>query len=116
MELKNSLTFADIERQLEQQTFKLIDPSLILNHLDTVTLTGEDSRRWCQGQLVDLSQAIKSNREILMFTPDHYLTTYSAEKILLGISILYQREEILKLKPKIVCYPVSYTHLRGPRD
>lgn len=104
MELKNSLTFADIERQLEQQTFKLIDPSLILNHLDTVTLTGEDSRRWCQGQLVDLSQAIKSNREISMFTPDHYLTTYSAEQVLLGISILYQREEILKLKPKIVCY------------
>lgn len=103
MHLRDSMTFADIECQLQQQTFRLIEPSLILNHLDSVTLTSEDSRRWCQGQLVDLSQAINSDREIFIFTPDHYLVTYSADQVFLGISVLYQRHEILKLKPKIVC-------------
>lgn len=104
MQLQDSVTFADIEQQLAQQTFKLIDPSLILNHLDYVTLTNEDAQRWCQGQLVDLSQAIKSKREISIFTPELYLVTYSVDKVLLGISILYQRNEVLKLKPKIVCF------------
>lgn len=104
MHLQDSVTFTDIEQQLAQQTFKLIEPSLILNHLDYVTLTDEDAKRWCQGQLVDLSQGINSNREISIFTPDLYLVTYSADQVLLGISILYQRNEILKLKPKIVCF------------
>lgn len=103
MHLKDSVTFADIECHLQQQTFKLIEPSLILNHLDSVTLTSGDSTRWCQGQLVDLSQAINRDREILIFTPDHYLVTYSVDQVFLGISVLYQRHEILKLKPKIVC-------------
>ena len=103
MQLKDSVTFADIESQSQQQTFKLIEPSLILNHINSVTLTSEDSQRWCQGQLVDLSQAINSDREILIFTPDHYLVTYSVDQVFLGISVLYQRHEILKLKPKIVC-------------
>ena len=103
MHLRDSMTFADIECQLQQQTFRLIEPSLILNHLDSVTLTSEDSRRWCQGQLVDLSQAINSDSKIYIFTPDHYLVTYSADQVFLGISVLYQRHEILKLKPKIVC-------------
>ncbi len=104
MHLKDSVTFADIECQLQQQTFKLIEPSLILNHLNSVTLASEDSQRWCQGQLVDLSQAINSDREIFIFTPEHYLVTYSVDQVFLGISVLYQRHEILKLKPKIVCY------------
>ncbi len=103
MQLQDSVTFADIERQLEQQTFKLIEPSLILNHLDYVTLSKEDSKRWCQGQLIDLSQRISSNREISIFTPELYIVTYSADQVLLGISILYERNEVLKLKPKIVC-------------
>ena len=103
MYLQDSVTFADIERQLEQQTFSLIEPSLILNHLDYVTLGEEDARRWCQGQLVDLNQKINSNREISIFTPEHYLVTYSAAQVMLGISILYERNEVLKLKPKIVC-------------
>ncbi len=103
MQLQDSVTFADIERQLEQQSFKLIEPSLILNHLDYVTLSKEDSKRWCQGQLIDLSQKISSNREISIFTPELYIVTYSADQVLLGISILYERNEVLKLKPKIVC-------------
>ncbi|MEM7762198.1 MAG: tRNA pseudouridine(55) synthase TruB [Cyanobacteria bacterium P01_A01_bin.40] len=103
MNLQDSITFADIEQKLQQEIFELIEPSLILSHLDHVTLSNEDSRRWCQGQLIDLNQARTINREILVHSPEHYLVTYAEDLTFLGISILYQRQEILKLKPKIVC-------------
>lgn len=105
MELKDSLTFADIEHQLQEQTFSLIEPSLVLSHLDNVILNADDSQRWCQGQLVDLSHAIVYSNKISTFTAEHYLVTYKEDKTFLGISILYERNEVLKLKPKIVCYP-----------
>ena len=103
MQLKDSLTFADIERQLQEQTFSLIEPSLVLSHLDNVSLNADDSQRWCQGQLVDLCQAINCSNKISTFTAEHYLVTYQEDKIFLGISILYERNKVLKLKPKIVC-------------
>ena len=102
MQLDNSVTFEEIESQLQQQAFSLIKPSLVLGHLDSVTLEDDDSQRWCQGQLVDLSQA-NTDREILISDRDVYLVTYSTDKTFLGISILFERDNILKLKPKIVC-------------
>ena len=57
MELDNSITFAEIEAQLQQQTFTLIEPSVVLSHLDAVYLSDEDARLWCQGQLIDLDKA-----------------------------------------------------------
>ncbi|MEL6438504.1 MAG: tRNA pseudouridine(55) synthase TruB [Cyanobacteria bacterium J06621_8] len=102
MSLPDSKTFVEIEEQLLQENFQLIEPSLIMGHLDYVTLTSEDSRRWCQGQLVDLCQALSTSREISNHAPEHYLVTYADDQTFLGISILYLRQEILKLKPKIV--------------
>ena len=102
MQLDNSVTFEEIESQLQQQAFSLIEPSLVLDHLDSATLEDDDSQRWCQGQLVDLSQA-NTDREILISDRDVYLVTYSTDKTFLGISILFERDNILKLKPKIVC-------------
>ncbi len=104
MHLEDSLTFADIERQLQEHTFSLIEPSLILSHLDSVFLNEEDSQCWCQGQLVDLSQAVISSKKISAFSPEHYLVTYKEDKTFLGISVLYERNEVLKLKPKMVCF------------
>ncbi|MGL4882313.1 MAG: tRNA pseudouridine(55) synthase TruB, partial [Waterburya sp.] len=63
MQLKDSITFEQIETQLQQQTFTLIEPSAVLNHLNSVILLDNDCQRWCQGQLVDLNQA-KSNNSI----------------------------------------------------
>ena len=100
LSIEQSLAFEDIEQQLEQQTFKLIEPGLLLSHLDTATLTSDDSQRWCQGQLVDLSQAVTSSKSA--FTDEHYLTVYAADGTFLGISVLYERNEVLKLKPKVV--------------
>ncbi|BAZ44439.1 tRNA pseudouridine synthase B [Chondrocystis sp. NIES-4102] len=102
MQLQNSLTFDEIENQLQQATFSLIEPSLILKHLNFVTLANEDAKRWCQGQLVDLTQA-KINYPVLTAQEDIYLATYNATGIFLGISLLIERDNILKIKPKIVC-------------
>ena len=102
LSLEDSLTFADLENRLKEQTFELIEPSLLLSHLDTVTLTEDDAQKWCQGQLVDLSQAIDSSREISEFIAEHYILTYRIDRTFLGMSILYERLEVLKLKPKIV--------------
>lgn len=101
MQLEESVTFEQIESQLQQQTFSSIEPSSILNHLGSVTLEEDDSRRWCQGQLVDLAQA-KTVSNLTVLERGNYLVTHSATAFL-GISILFERDNILKLKPKIVC-------------
>ncbi len=102
MQLDNSITFEEIESQLQQKTFSLIEPSLLLAHLDSVTLTDEDSKFFCQGQLVDLGQATASSKEISLLNRDSYIIIYSATGTFLGISILIERNDVLKIKPKIV--------------
>ena len=101
MNLATSLTFEEIAQQLEQQTFTLIPPERVLSHLDTVTLSDDDASKWCQGQLVDLTQAIANSQP--NYHLGSYLVTYSKKRIFLGISLLYERNNILKIKPKIVC-------------
>lgn len=102
MQLENSMTFEKIGSQIEQNTFTLIKPELILNHLGSATLTDDDAQKWCQGQLVDLSQAISSSN-IASPERNSYLTIYAKNRTFLGISILYERDRVLKIKPKIVC-------------
>jgi tRNA pseudouridine55 synthase len=102
LNLENSFTFGEIEQQLSQETFELIEPRILLSHLDKVVLTEEDATLWCQGQLVDLSQAIDSSKKISAFIPEHYLVTHSKDQTFLGMSVLYERNGVLKLKPKIV--------------
>ena len=102
MRLSDSVTFEEITDRLEHQTFSLIEPELVLNHLSSATLTDDDVRKWCQGQLVDLNQAIASSN-LTNSDRDSYLTTYAKDRTFLGISILYERDNVLKIKPKIVC-------------
>jgi tRNA pseudouridine55 synthase len=101
MQLKDTITFEEIETQLQQQTFTLIEPSTVLNHLDSVILVGDDCQRWCQGQLVDLNQA-KNSSSISVLNQDGYVATYAETGTLLGISLLIERDNVLKIKPKIV--------------
>ncbi len=100
MDLENSLTLAQIDRQLQQHTLTLIPPERALRHLNTVTLNETDARKWCQGQLVDLDRALGKPS-----TPNRnsYLATHSEDGTFLGVSTLYERDNILKIKPKIVC-------------
>ena len=100
MQLNDSVTFEQIEAQIQQQTFTLIEPSLVLSHLDAVRLGDRDSQLWCQGQLIDLDNA-RTNSDLTL-NHDSYLATYQDDTFL-GISILYERNDVLKVKPKIVC-------------
>lgn len=99
MQLNDSVTFEQIETQIQQQTFTLIEPSLALSHLDSVRLSDRDSQLWCQGQLIDLDNAQTDSD---FSKHDSYLVTYKDDTFL-GISILYERNDVLKVKPKIVC-------------
>lgn len=102
MDLNKSITFEQIASQLQQQTFSLIEPSVLLDNLSSVTLAKTESKLWCQGQLVDLNEAISSS-QIFPSRENSYIVTYSEDQTFLGISILFVRHEILKIKPKIVC-------------
>lgn len=46
----DSLTFAELEQQLQAGTFHPIPPAAALQHLPSVTLPATVAPRWCQGQ------------------------------------------------------------------
>lgn len=105
MKLNDSVTFEEIETQLNRQNFTLIEPSLLLNHLNSVTLMDDDSKLWCQGQLVDLNQTKATKIEALVSaenSENNYVITYSPTGVFLGISILIELNSVVKIKPKIV--------------
>lgn len=101
MHLDNSITFEQIADSLKQQSFSLIEPSSVLANLGSVTLAEDAAKRWCQGQLIDLSEAVASDR-LSASKENNYLVTYLEDRTFLGISILFQRNDTLKIKPKIV--------------
>ena len=102
MHLNNSLTFKQITNQLAEETFTLIEPDDILSHLGRVILTRESAKLWCQGQLVDLSEAIATER-ISELNEGDYMVVLTGDRSFLGMSVLFQRNNVLKIKPKIVC-------------
>ena len=102
MHLNNSFTFEQIASQLAQGTLNLIEPNHILSHMGNVTLAEESVKPWCQGQLVDLSEAMATN-QIAALDEGDYIVVYDKDKTFLGISVLFQLDNIMKIKPKIVC-------------
>jgi tRNA pseudouridine55 synthase len=48
----NSLTFTELEQQLQAGTFHPIPPAAALQHLPVVTLPATTAQRWCQGQRI----------------------------------------------------------------
>ena len=102
MKLNNSVTFAELESQLQQDIFTLIQPAAVLGHLQSVILTEEEAILWSQGQLIDLSGAEEKSNS-LSLSENSYLVTYQQDRVFLGISILINRNDVFKIKPKIVC-------------
>jgi tRNA pseudouridine55 synthase len=51
-QLADSLTFDDIETQIQQQTFQPISPVAAVSHLPSIVLPVTDAKRWCQGQKI----------------------------------------------------------------
>ena len=102
MHLNDSITLEQIASQLAEETFTLIEPNYILSHLGRAILTQESAKLWCQGQLVDLSQAI-ATEGISKLNEGDYMVVLMRDRTFLGISVLFKRDNILKIKPKIVC-------------
>lgn len=102
MHLAESITFQEIEGLLVEESLHLIDPSSLLQHLVQVTLDAKASKLWCQGQLIDLAVAIAVSTPVSIANEHDYLVTYQEDQTFLGISILFFRENVLKIKPKIV--------------
>jgi tRNA pseudouridine55 synthase len=102
MKSSNSLTFSEIEQQLELGTFNLIPPIQALNHLDTVSLNDQDALRWCQGQKITIElEEFKSKQSLS--EQEIYLKIIDEHETFLGIAQLINQAEELLVKPKIVC-------------
>jgi tRNA pseudouridine55 synthase len=51
-QLENSLTFNDLEAQLQAGTFQPLPPDAALQHLPYVSLSAPADQKWCQGQKI----------------------------------------------------------------
>ena len=88
--LEQSLTFEQIDQQLEQNTFSLIAPEVALKQMMSVTLDAAAAKRWCQGQKIAL------NTEL----PLGFVRVHQSE--FLGIAQLIQSQDEFILVPKVV--------------
>ena len=109
MKLEDAVSFEQINQQVQQGCLTLIDPSLILSHLKSVSLSPHDAKRWCYGQTVALAEYESENYQfhnlLCQHTPgqDVYLGMYQEKNIFLGIGLLENRDAIFSSKPKVVC-------------
>ncbi|MFM6016720.1 MAG: tRNA pseudouridine(55) synthase TruB, partial [Dolichospermum sp.] len=76
-QIPDSLTFTDLENQLQTGRFQPLAPDAPLQHLLSVNLPTVSAKKWCQGQKIDL------NLEI----PD-FVRVYETENNFLGIGKL----------------------------
>lgn len=108
LQLQNSISFTDIENQLQNNSFQLINPDDLLSHLIAVTLDYDESKRWCNGQSIEITNnqsfsENNTNKQISTTEKDRYLRVYNQEKCFLGIGIFIEQDGIAMSKPKIVC-------------
>ena len=102
LQLQDSVSFATIENQIQNNCFNLIEPDYLLSHLPAIKLNTEQSKRWCQGQKIEILDDVISDN---CFNPEisQYSRIYQENKAFLGIGINLLSNNILLSKPKIVC-------------
>ena len=54
LQIADSLTFEELEQQLQQGSFSPTPPAAALAHLASVTLPAMETKRWCQGQKISV--------------------------------------------------------------
>ncbi|MHC5615476.1 MAG: tRNA pseudouridine(55) synthase TruB [Nostoc sp.] len=91
-DLTDSLTFTDLETQLQAETFQPFLPDAALQHLSSVTLPAASAQKWCQGQRISLT-----------FDVSEIVRVYDEETRFLGIGQL--QDEVLI--PQMVYEPIS---------
>lgn len=93
--LADSLTLAELETQLQEETFEPISPEVPLQHLPAITLTAEDARRWCLGQRLLWEDSLPD-------TEKDVLRVDGEGGNFLGISQMIRSENQWLLAPKLV--------------
>ena len=91
--LADSLTFTELEQQLQAGTFHPIPPAVALQHLPTVTLPATTAQRWCQGQRLPWLEATHGSDP---------LQVYHEDGRFLGIGQLVRADAGWLLVPQIV--------------
>ncbi len=93
LELADSLTLTALESQLTAETFALLNPEQVLEHISALTLTPELVRRWNFGQRLPMER--EASPEPLRVTDE--------AGVLLGIGELKLGEQgVTILSPKLV--------------
>ncbi|SKB12539.1 tRNA pseudouridine synthase B [Planktothrix sp. PCC 11201] len=92
-DLENSLTLETLETQVQEQTFSPLSPTIALNHLTTIILNYESTKRWFQGQSIVMDNYI---------IEDHPVSVYDQNNQLLGIGKLIETPDQILLAPQVV--------------
>ncbi len=108
LDLAQSTLFDSIDAQIENHSFELIAPDDLLSHLSRFELDLDESKRWCNGQLIQLTDEscevlAKISQEIITTQEQAYARVYQQEQAFLGIGILVQEQDKFWIRPKIVC-------------
>ena len=101
MKLENSYSFERIETEIQENKFCFIEPTEVLDRLKSIYLNDDVARRWCYGQKIPISEREYEKSSKILEDGD-FAATFAKDNLFLGISILIDVENELKIKPKIV--------------
>jgi tRNA pseudouridine55 synthase len=90
--LQDSLSFSDLEAQLQAGTFQPLVPDAALQHLPAVNLIDTSAVKWCQGQRITINLDIKG-----------MVRVYDEDNRFLGIG----ESQVGVLIPQMVFEPIS---------
>lgn len=91
MNLETSLSFEDLETQIQAENVTLINPDFPLQHLPKVTLEQTEAQRWCQGQKIQIDGQNIEQTSVRVYEEQQFL----------GMGELMNLEVTL-LSPKVV--------------
>lgn len=96
LSLSDSLTFEELEKQLQEGSFNPIPPAAALSHLKPIVLSTTDAKAWCQGKRIPLKDVP------LEYQTEEVLRIDREDKHFLGIGRLVYSDPDLLLIPQMV--------------
>ena len=107
--IEQSLSFEQLELQLQQDKFCPILPAQVLEHLGAIVLSPEYTKRWFQGQRLPIPEMPIASEEEIRQNPDsptsqtpYPLQVYDRDGNFLGIGQVANSETNTILSPQIV--------------
>jgi tRNA pseudouridine55 synthase len=102
--IEESLSFEELERQLQENKFSPILPAQVLGHLGAIVLSPEYAKRWFQGQRLPIAE-IMENRKVeknTLIPSSSPLQVYNEDGQFLGIGQVVNSDTNSILAPQIV--------------